>query len=59
MRTLFEEAWGEVDHAVNYPKKTQSLACTEQIRVLAKLVATGTRLADAIFRTHNHDIEVT
>lgn len=49
VRTLFEEAWGEIDHALNYPAKTEILACKEQIRVLAKLASTGTRLADSIF----------
>jgi len=52
VRTLFEEIWGEIDHNINYPHKTDSIACTEQLRVLSKLVSTGTRLADSIFRTH-------
>jgi putative GTP pyrophosphokinase len=51
VRTLFEEIWGEIDHQLNYPHRTESVACREQIRVLSKLVSTGTRLADAIFRT--------
>ncbi len=51
VRTLFEEIWGEIDHTINYPTPTDSLACKEQLRVLAKLVSTGTRLADSIFRT--------
>lgn len=53
VRTLFEEIWGEIDHTINYPQPTTSLACREQLRVLAKLVSTGTRLADSIFRTSN------
>jgi putative GTP pyrophosphokinase len=52
VRTLFEEAWGEIDHAINYPQPTENIGCREQLRVLAKLVSTGSRLADAIFRTH-------
>ena len=40
---------GEIDHTINYPHATNSIACKEQIRVLAKLVSTGTRLADSIF----------
>lgn len=52
VRTLFEEIWGEIDHAINYPYKTESVACKEQLRVLAKLTSTGTRLADSIFRSH-------
>jgi putative GTP pyrophosphokinase len=51
VRTLFEEIWGEIDHTINYPHQTNSVACKEQLRVLAKLVSTGTRLADSIFRS--------
>jgi ppGpp synthetase/RelA/SpoT-type nucleotidyltranferase len=51
VRTLFEEIWGEIDHTINYPNPTDSIACKEQLRVLAKLVSTGTRLADSIFRS--------
>jgi len=53
VRTLFEEIWGEIDHTINYPHKTESIACKEQLRVLSKLVSTGTRLADSIFRSYN------
>jgi putative GTP pyrophosphokinase len=53
VRTLFEEIWGEIDHTINYPHETNSIACKEQIRVLAKLVSTGTRLADSIFITYD------
>lgn len=57
VRTLFEEVWGEIDHACNYPHPSESLAVTEQIRVLAKLVSTGTRLADAIHRVREEHAE--
>lgn len=50
VRTLFEEVWGEIDHALNYPVETSVMACKEQLRVLAKLASTGTRLADSIFK---------
>ena len=53
VRTLFEEIWGEIDYTINYPHATNSIACKEQIRVLAKLVSAGTRLADSIFRTYD------
>jgi len=53
VRTLFEEIWGEIDHSINYPHPTENISCKEQLRVLSKLVSTGTRLADSIFRTHN------
>jgi len=57
VRTLFEEIWGEIDHTINYPFPTESIACREQLRVLAKFVSTGTRLADAIFRSHAEYLE--
>ncbi|MFV8441551.1 RelA/SpoT domain-containing protein [Flavobacterium sp. LB2P44] len=57
VRTLFEEIWGEIDHTINYPTATESIACKEQLRVLSKLVSTGTRLADSIFRSHSEYIE--
>lgn len=53
VRTLFEEIWGEIDHTINYPFPTEKTSCKEQLRVLSKLVSTGTRLADFIFRAHN------
>lgn len=59
VRTLFEEIWGEIDHTINYPKPTDSIPCKEQLRVLAKLVSTGTRLADSVFRSYNDHIEKT
>lgn len=52
VRTLFEEVWGEIDHTINYPVPTGSLACREQLRVLSRLVGAGSRLGDAIFRAH-------
>lgn len=51
VRTLFEEIWGEIDHKINYPHQTENKHCKEQLRVLSKLVSTGTRLADSIFRS--------
>lgn len=51
VRTLFEEIWGEIDHSINYPHPIESVACKEQLRVLAKFISTGTRLADSIFKS--------
>lgn len=51
VRTLFEEIWGEVDHALNYPIPSTVTTCKEQMRVLSKLVGAGSRLVDSIFRT--------
>lgn len=58
VRTLFEEIWGEIDHTINYPNPTTSKACKEQLRVLSKLVSTGTRLADSIFRSQQESHEL-
>ena len=55
VRTLFEEIWGEIDHLVNYPEPTNSVACQEQIGVLARLVGAGSRLADSISRTYSDE----
>jgi ppGpp synthetase/RelA/SpoT-type nucleotidyltranferase len=52
VRTLSEELWGEVDHSINYPRRTPSLACREQLRVLARATSTCTRLVDSILLSH-------
>lgn len=49
VRTLMEEVWGEVDHTINYPLPTESLPCREQIRALARVTSSATRLVDSIF----------
>jgi putative GTP pyrophosphokinase len=49
VRTLMEEVWGEVDHAINYPVKSVSQSCREQIKVLARLTSSCSRLVDSIF----------
>ena len=51
VRTLMEEVWGEVDHDINYPTASASLACREQLKVLARATSTATRLVDSIYRT--------
>jgi ppGpp synthetase/RelA/SpoT-type nucleotidyltranferase len=53
VRTLFEEIWGEIAHAINYPYPINSVACSEQLKVLSKLVSTGTKLSDSIFKSYN------
>lgn len=58
VRTLFEEIWWEIDHAINYPNPTNDIWCKEQLRVLSKLVGTWTRLADSIFRTHDEYLRI-
>ncbi|WP_318495350.1 RelA/SpoT domain-containing protein [Photobacterium leiognathi] len=50
VRTLFEEVWGELDHTVNYPTETDSLAIKEQLKVFARIVGAGTRMSHSIFK---------
>ena len=52
VRTLMEEVWGEVDHQINYPVKADSLSCREQIKVLARVTSSCSRLVDSIFLAH-------
>lgn len=49
VRTLAEELWGEVSHTVDYPDKTDSIACREQLAALARIASGCTRLVDSIF----------
>lgn len=51
VRTLAEELWGEVDHTINYPHPSPSHACREQIKVLARITSSCSRLVDSIFET--------
>ena len=55
VRTLAEEVWGEVDHSINYPHKTDSVACAEQLKVLARVTSSTSRLVDSIFLTLEDD----
>ncbi|HUW25275.1 MAG TPA: RelA/SpoT domain-containing protein [Gallionella sp.] len=55
VRTLMEEVWGEVDHKINYPEKAESLSCREQIKVLARVTSSCSRLVDSIFLAHEEN----
>lgn len=52
VRTLAEEIWGEVSHTINYPHEVDNVACTEQLKVLARVASGCTRLVDSIFASH-------
>jgi ppGpp synthetase/RelA/SpoT-type nucleotidyltranferase len=52
VRTLAEELWGEVDHRINYPHETPNSSCREQIKVLARVTSSCSRLVDSIFHSH-------
>jgi putative GTP pyrophosphokinase len=53
VRTLAEELWGEVSHFFNYPRPTKSIACAEQIKVLARVTSSCSRLVDSVYRSFN------
>jgi len=53
VRTLMEEVWGEVDHTINYPHKSESVSCREQIKALARVTSSSSRLVDSIFTTYD------
>jgi len=57
VRTLVEEVWGEVSHTVNYPEETKSVACQEQLRVLARVSSSCTRLVDSVFASHKEHVD--
>jgi putative GTP pyrophosphokinase len=52
VRSLSEEVWGEVDHKFNYPHPIDSVACGEQIKVLARVASSCSRLVDSIFASY-------
>lgn len=52
VRTLADEIWGEIDHKINYPEAHPSVACREQIRVLARVASSCSRLVDSIMVSH-------
>lgn len=53
VRTLAEEVWGEISHTINYPHETDSVACKEQLKVLARVVSGCSRLVDSIVASYN------
>jgi putative GTP pyrophosphokinase len=55
VRTLMEEVWGEVDHLINYPHKSQLISIREQIKTLARVTSSCSRLVDSIFTTYNEE----
>jgi putative GTP pyrophosphokinase len=57
VRTLSEEVWGEVDHTMNYPRLSDSLPCREQLKVLARVTSSATRLVDSIFASQQDHME--
>lgn len=57
VRTLAEELWGEISHTINYPHETDSVACQEQLKALARLVCGCSRLVDSIVASYEDHLE--
>lgn len=53
VRTLADEIWGEIDHKINYPYPHETVACREQIRALARVTSSCSRLVDSIMTSHD------
>jgi len=56
VRTLAEEVWGEISHTINYPRETSSIACKEQLKVLARVVSACSRLVDSIVASYDDHV---
>ena len=50
VRTLWEEAWGELEHLVKYKNQENDMVCDDQLKVLAQIVGAGVKLSDAIIK---------
>lgn len=48
VRTLLEEVWGEVDHYVNYPHRTEDHSVRLQLAALSKICSAGNDLIQNI-----------
>lgn len=53
VRTLLEEVFGEIDHEINYPQKTENSSMKTQLKVLAKMVAAASKLTESIYQAKN------
>jgi putative GTP pyrophosphokinase len=58
VRTLMEEVWGEVSHKINYPHPIRSVACEEQVKALARVTSSATRLVDSLFRSYDDHVRM-
>jgi putative GTP pyrophosphokinase len=58
VRTLADEIWGEVSHQIDYPEETKSIACKEQLKVLARLTSGCIRLVDSVFESKREHEEL-
>lgn len=63
VRTIFEEAWSEIDHRLRYPYKLDNYFLTQQLLVLNRLagsadeLATGIQDVENLFEQHRETIK--
>ena len=48
VRTIFEEAWGEIDHAVRYPRLTTDPLMQEFLKILNRLAGSADEMAEFV-----------
>lgn len=53
VRTLFEEIWGEIEHKLKYKSGVVEKSTDEHLGVLARLVAVGARVCDALHKPNS------
>ena len=58
VRTLMEEVWGEVDHAINYPTPSRALHVASRLKRLRVRPSSATRLVDSIFSSYDDHVRV-
>lgn len=48
VRTIFEESWGEVDHAVRYPRLTSDALMKQYLEILSRLAGSADEMAEFV-----------
>jgi putative GTP pyrophosphokinase len=57
-RPILNVAAGEVSHKINYPHPIRSVACEEQVKALARVTSSATRLVDSLFRSYDDHVRM-
>ncbi|MCM1438519.1 MAG: GTP pyrophosphokinase [Roseburia sp.] len=57
IRTLFDEGWGEVDHYILYPNKTNNPLLTEYSEMMTRLTGMADEMASFFLRVQNVDLK--
>lgn len=57
IRTLFDEGWGEVDHYILYPNKTNNPLLTEYSEMMTRLTGMADEMASFFLRVQDVDLK--